>query len=103
METIRVKDHLAFSDQGPVKSVFYDADNIKAQTVCLQAGQSIPPCTMEHDVLFYFIDGSGRIIVDGDVATVHAGTCAVVPKTAQSRSIEATTNMKILAVQAVVR
>jgi len=37
------------------------------------------------------------------VATVHAGTCAVVPKTAQSRSIEATTNMKILAVQAVVR
>jgi len=101
MKAISIKEQLGFSDQGPAKKIFYDAGDIKAQTVCLKAGQTIPPCAMEHDVLFYFLEGSGRIIVDGDTTEVTAGTCVVVPKAVKSRSIAATTNMVVLAVQSV--
>ena len=101
MKAISIKEQLGFSDKGPAKRIFYDAGDIKAQTVCLKAGQTIPPCAMEHDVLFYFLEGSGRIIVDGDEAAVDAGTCVVVPKTVKTRSIAATTNLVVLAVQSV--
>jgi quercetin dioxygenase-like cupin family protein len=101
METIKIHDHIAFSEAGPYRSVIYNSGDIKVQTVCLKAGQNIPPCTMEHDVLFYFLNGSGRITVDRETTSIASGTCLVVPKTAKSRSIAAESDMTILAVQAV--
>jgi len=81
------------------KKVFLEHGHLKAQVTCLSAGQQIPPCKMEHDVLFYVIDGEGTIIVDGEQMDLKPGQAAFVPKEAESRSIKAGTNMNILAVQ----
>ena len=81
------------------KQVFLEHGHLKAQITCLSAGQQIPPCKMQHDVLFYVISGEGEIIVDDDTASLKAGKAAFVPKEAESRSIKADTDMNILAVQ----
>ncbi len=88
-----------YSDEGPVKEIFYDKGNLKAQIVCLKAGQIIPPCKMSNDVLFYIVEGEGEIIVDDKKEKLKSGVSVVVPKEAESRSIIAKTNMVILGVQ----
>ena len=87
------------TEKGPAKEVFYDAGGLKAQVMRLQAGQIIPPCKMEKDVLFYIIRGEGEIIVDQERETLKPNVSVVVPGLAGSRSIVAKTDMTILAVQ----
>jgi len=90
---------IAFKKEEIFKQVFLEHGHLKAQVTCLSAGQKIPPCKMEHDVLFYVISGSGAIIVDGKRKTLNPGQAAFVPKEAKWRSIKAKTKMIILAVQ----
>jgi len=88
-----------FSQSKIVKNVFLEHGHLKAQITCLSAGQQIPPCKMDHDVLFYVISGNGAIIVDAKRKALKTGQAAFVPKEAEARSIKATTKMVILAVQ----
>ena len=100
MHKTEIKNLIAFSKEGPAKSIFYDEGNLKAQLMCLKAGQLIPPCKMGNDVLFYVIQGEGEIIVDNKKENLSAGISVVVPKEAESRSITAKADLIILAVQA---
>ena len=94
-----LKQEAKFKEDEIFKKVFLEHGHLKAQVTCLSAGQQIPPCKMEHDVLFYVISGSGTIIVDGKRKTLKPGQAAFVPKEAKWRSIKAKTKMVILAVQ----
>ena len=89
----------AFKKDEIFKKVFLERGHLKAQVTCLSAGQQIPPCKMEHDVLFYVMNGNGAIIVDGKKKSLKPGQAAFVPKEAEWRSIKAKTKMVILAVQ----
>jgi len=95
-----IKELVNFSRVEPKKMIFYDKGNIKAQIMCLQSGQLIPPCKMQNDVLFYVIEGEGEIVVDNKKEALTTGISIVVPKSAKSRSISAKSNLIILAVQA---
>lgn len=81
------------------KEVFCTTDHLKSQVMRLEAGNSIPPCKMDNDVLFYFIIGEGTVIVDNEVIDIKSGECVMVPHQAESRSIHAKTDLEILAVQ----
>lgn len=81
------------------KEVFCTTDHLKAQVTYLKAGNSIPPCKMVNDVLFYFLAGEGTITVDNETNKIGTGDCVVVSSRAESRSIQAETDMEILAVQ----
>ena len=81
------------------KEVFCTTDHLKAQVMRLEAGNSIPPCKMDNDVLFYFLKGEGTITIDDDTERITAGDCVIVPHQADSRSIYAITDLEILAVQ----
>ncbi|NQU17006.1 MAG: cupin domain-containing protein [Candidatus Saganbacteria bacterium] len=94
-----LKNLTAFSKKEVFKNVFLEHNHLKAQVTCLSAGQQIPPCKMEHDVLFFVMSGNGAIIVDSKRKTLKAGQAAFVPKEAKWRSIKAKTKMIILAVQ----
>jgi mannose-6-phosphate isomerase-like protein (cupin superfamily) len=90
---------IKYSDDKPHKEIFYDSGGIKTQIMCLKAGQIIPPCKMTNDVLFYVIEGEGEIIVDSKKEELKANVSIVVPCEAESRSIQAKTDMVILGVQ----
>jgi mannose-6-phosphate isomerase-like protein (cupin superfamily) len=81
------------------KEVFCTTNHLKAQVTYLEAGNSIPPCKMENDVLFYILSGEGTITVDNETNKITSGDCVVVPHQADSRSIHAETELEILAVQ----
>jgi len=84
----------------PQKKSLYDhAGGFKIQSIALRTGGVIPPCAMSRDVMFYIINGSGQITVDGETQVLHAGDGCVVPASCESRSISAQTDMTILAVQ----
>ena len=81
------------------KEVFCTTDHLKAQVMRLEAGNRIPPCKMDNDVLFYILSGNGTITVDGETDEISEGYSVVVPHQAESRSIYAKTDLEILAVQ----
>jgi mannose-6-phosphate isomerase-like protein (cupin superfamily) len=95
-----IKELVNFSKDQHRRVIFYDKGNIKAQIMCLQSGQLIPPCKMQNDVLFYVIEGEGEIVVDNKKEALTTGINIVVPKSAESRSISAKSDLIILAVQA---
>ena len=81
------------------KEVFCITEHLKAQVMYLEAGNSIPPCKMDNDVLFYFLSGEGTITVDSETEKIVIGDCVVVPHQSESRSIYAESDLEILAVQ----
>ncbi|MGB9721499.1 MAG: hypothetical protein ACPL28_08490 [bacterium] len=99
MHKTNIKKIVHYDSEGPHKKIFYDKGNLKAQIVCLKAGQMIPPCRMDNDVLFYIIEGEGEITVDDKKERLFPWVSIIVPKEAESRSISAKTDMVILAVQ----
>jgi quercetin dioxygenase-like cupin family protein len=101
MNKTEISKLVEYSENGPMKKVFYDKGNIKAQIMCLKAGQTIPPCKMNHDVLFYVIKGKGYIFVDDEKEELFEGTAVVVPKEAKTRSIKSDEDMIILGVQGI--
>jgi len=100
MEKYNVQELTNALENKPLsKEVFCSSTHLKAQVMKLKAGNSIPPCKMENDVLFYFISGKGSITVDEETQQISTGDCVLVPSLAESRSIHAETDLEILAVQ----
>jgi quercetin dioxygenase-like cupin family protein len=99
MEAYALDKIITFSRESHTKHVFFESDKLKAQVMGLEAGQEIPPCRMEHDVLFVVLEGRGVISVDGEDQTVGTSVFVFVPKEKVTRSIRATTKMSLLAVQ----
>ena len=99
MEAFNLNGLIAYSPESPAKHIFYESPRLKAQVMGLEPGQRIPPCSMDHDVVFLVIDGEGEIIVDGQRVPVRPTSWVFVPKKTRTRSIEARTKMAILATQ----
>ena len=100
MKKFNLQNILAAMDKKPLnKEVFCITEHLKTQVMNLEAGNSIPPCKMDNDVLFYFLSGKGTITVDSETEIIKPGDCVVVPHQADSRSIHAETDLEILAVQ----
>lgn len=90
---------LKFSPRAHTKYVFFESDKLKAQVVGLEAGQQIPPCRMDFDVIFFVMEGKGKIIIDEREETLKKTSWVFVPKENESRSLKAETRMAVLAIQ----
>ena len=99
MQAYDLDQLITFSRESPTKHIFFESKNLKAQVMGLEPGQRIPPCSMDHDVVFLVIYGEGEIIVDGQSVSVRPTSWIFVPKEIRTRSIEARTKMAILATQ----
>ena len=102
METFNIKKILDSLERRPLnKQVFKTTNHLKAQVMKLETGTTIPPCKMDNDVLFYVLKGEGTITVDNETSGLGTGDCIVVPQQAESRSINAVTDLELLAVQGI--
>ncbi len=90
---------LNFSQEAHTKYVFFESDKLKAQVVCLEADQQIPPCQMDSDVIFFVLEGKGKIIIDEKEEILAKTSWVFVPKENESRSLKAKTRMAVLAIQ----
>ena len=100
MKKFNLQQILSAMEKKPLnKEVFCTTDHLKALVTYLEAGNSILPCKMENDVLFYILTGEGTITVDNETIKITSGDCVVVSHHADYRSIHAKTDLEILAVQ----
>ena len=99
MEAYGLDQLITFSRESHTKHVFFESEKLKAQVMGLEAGQKIPPCRMEHDVIFVILEGRGVVFVDGEERAVGKSAFIFVPKEKETRSIEAITQLSLLAVQ----
>jgi len=99
MEAYGLDQLITFSRESHTKHVFFESKKLKAQVMGLEAGQQIPPCRMEHDIVFVVLEGRGLIVVDGEEQAVGKSAFVFVPRERETRSIKAVTKMSLLAVQ----
>lgn len=91
-----------FSHKEKVRKELYRSAASKVLLICLEEGQKVEPCVMAAEVLFYVVEGSGRITAGSSTVPVHQGSLVVVPPGLE-RQIEAGPRMVVLAVQALAR
>jgi len=99
MELRLLKKMVRFSPEGHTKNIFFESAKIKAQVMGIEAGQQIPPCRMDHDVIFVVTEGKGKIAVDGQEEAIEESSFIFVPKEKETRSLQAETRMIVLAIQ----
>ena len=79
-------------------SSILETDRVKSMFLQLDEGQKIPPCQMSAIVLYYVVEGQGSLYVESEQAELKTGSLVVVPA-GTTRSIWATTPMRVLAIQ----
>lgn len=72
--------------------------DVRVLLLNLAAGQSVAPCEMPTTVLYYVIEGQGRLRTGDEQAELKTGSLTVVPAGAV-RAISAVEDMRVLAVQ----
>lgn len=75
MQTLALSDLIEFEPERRIRKRLIMADRIEAELVCYAPGQA----TVEHhhvgqDEIFYIVEGSGAITVDGETTHVCAGS-----------------------------
>ena len=86
------------SPTGLLSTPLLETDQARALFLNLADGQKVPPCQMSATVLYYVVEGQGLLNVESEQAELQTGSLVVVPA-GTTRSISATTQMRVLAVQ----
>lgn len=86
------------SDRGPQPRILWDAPNLRVIVGGLQPGQQIPSHP-EAQALYYFLAGSGVMVVDAETIPVTPGLTVIVPEGA-ARGMTAQTTLIFLAARA---
>jgi quercetin dioxygenase-like cupin family protein len=86
-----------YASPGPQPTILHDEPDLRALIAGLEAGGRIPPHAGPRAV-YHFLEGTGRMIVDGEAHPVTTGMTLVV-RAGSTRGIEATTRLAFLAVR----
>jgi len=98
IHVVETNDLQDFSFDGARSTPLLDAGKVRALLLNLEAGQAVAPCKMSATVLYYVIEGQGRLRVGDEQARLQTGSLVVVPAEA-ARSIAADERMRVLAAQ----
>ncbi|MFZ1401280.1 MAG: cupin domain-containing protein [Candidatus Promineifilaceae bacterium] len=89
------QDKVVYSDDGPQPQILMVNDKVKALVAGLEPGQKIPEHP-EAASVYYFLTGSGWIVVDGERWPVSEGAIVTMPD-GTARGVEAETRLAFLA------
>jgi len=98
IEVVETRDMNTYLAEGSFKAILTETDEVQARLLNLDVGQGVDPCLMSHTVVYYVIEGRGRLQVEEDETELHTGSLAVVPA-GTTRSMSAAQRMRLLALQ----
>lgn len=98
MQSFDFFQNTAYAADKPVKTDLIVDRKYKLVTIGVEEGVTIPPCIMDSGMVFFVVEGRGRITADAETLSLKRGDIVVVPPRA-SRSISAEERMSLLAVQ----
>jgi mannose-6-phosphate isomerase-like protein (cupin superfamily) len=91
------KEKVVYGENGPKHQVLSESDRVKVLIGGLRAGMRIPDHP-EGESVYYFLEGSGTMTVDGERFDVGPGAVVLVPAGGK-RGIEAETQLAFLAMR----
>ncbi len=97
MKTFDLKEMTAFPYAEREKNVFYKEDEFKARIIELPPGGEMPTCEMASHVVFFVVEGSAEVNVDGEVSKISNGQLLVTPPA--TLSMKTAGGVKIAAIQ----
>ena len=87
----------AFPYKDRDKNVFFKSEDFKVRIISLDKNEEIPTCDMKDSVIFYVIEGDGKIEVNSKKDNIFAGSCII---TEPARiSLKTKNGIKILGIQ----
>lgn len=89
------KEKVVFSNEGPKPKILEENDRLKVILAGLEPGQMIPEHP-ENLGMYYFLEGSGWMIVDGERFAVRQGAIVITPQGA-ARGMQAETRLAFIA------
>jgi len=89
------REQVVFSDEGPQPQTLFESGGFKVVLAGLKPGQSIPPHP-EGLAVYYFLEGRGAMMVDGERIAATTGATVITPQGA-TRGVEAETQLAFLA------
>ncbi|SFQ99478.1 cupin domain-containing protein [Desulfoscipio geothermicus] len=98
MSVLNIKNLIEFSGREQVKKVLFDLPKTKGLLICFEPGQSVPPCIMASDLIFYTVEGKGLLEMEGEKQDMQEGILIMVPAN-KERKITAITRLVVLAIQ----
>lgn len=79
------------------KNVFYETREFKARITELAPGGEIPRCEMTSYIIFYVMEGSAELKVDGEKTAIREGECFITEPATLSMKTE--NGVRILGIQ----
>jgi len=95
---IETQNLITSSSTGVLSTPLLETEQVRSLFLNLGEGQKVPPCQMSAPVLYYVVEGQGYLQVESERAELQTGTLVLVPA-GTTRSISATTSMRVLAAQ----
>jgi quercetin dioxygenase-like cupin family protein len=89
------KEKVIFSAEGPKPQVLAEDKRLKVILAGLEPGQRIPEHP-ENLGVYYFLEGNGWMIIDGERFAVSQGATVITPQGA-ARGMEAETRLAFIA------
>ncbi len=77
MRIFDIRKMKSFPYEQREKNVFYKAPQVKMRIIELPAEGKMPECKMGSPVIFYVVNGSADITVNGETRTVFSGQVLV--------------------------
>lgn len=91
------QEQITYGEEGPQPTLLMVDETMKVLMAGLRPGQAIPEHP-EGASVYYFLDGSGWMTVDGERHRVTAGTTIILPA-GSARGVEVDTPLAFLAVR----
>ena|SRR3972149_4148749 len=96
METQNLLQEREFDSRGYVSKLLHDSDGLRVALFCLEPQQEVPPHVSPSEVVFYVIEGRGRVGLGADEGAVAVGALVACPS-GIPHSLKADTRLVVLA------
>jgi len=96
VEIHNLYQHQEFDGQGFVSKLLHDSDGLRVALFCLEPQQEVPPHVSPSEVIFYVIEGEGRVGLGTEEGAVAMGSLVACPP-GIPHSLKADTRFVVLA------
>ncbi len=96
MEIHDLSQQREFDGEGYVSKLLHDSDGLRVALFCLEPQQEVPSHVSPSEVLFYVIEGQGRVGLGADEGAVAMGSLVACPPGIPHR-LKADTRLVVLA------
>lgn len=79
MTLVHVSEFKEFDPQRYISKLLHDSERVRVVLFCLESGQEVSPHTSSSEVVFYVLEGSGRVMVGEEEMEANAGSLISCP------------------------